>query len=264
MRSLLLKTLRDKRAFIIGWSIGVAFLGFAMTTFYTSFSGGQIDDLLSSLPPSLEGLVGNVQDWKQLPGYIGSQIFDIRLPILIGILAILLAVSLSVAEEDKGQLRTLVALPISRIQIVISKWLAIVVICAIASIATILGVFVGILGIGESIDLGVLVGLGSMTWVMSTALATVIFAFGMSTGYLGITKAVGTIVVVASFILSTFARSVAWLEPYAFLSLFHYFPAAEIAKQGIDMKDVLVYVVITTVSLAAALFFFRRRDVKDT
>lgn len=264
MRNLFLKTLRDKRAFIIGWSIGVAFLGFAMTTFFTSFSGGQIDDLLTSLPPGLDGLVGDVQDWKQLPGYIGSQVFDIRLPILIGILAILLAVGLSVGEEDKGQLRTLVALPINRIQIIIAKWLAIVVICAIASVATVLGVFVGVLGIGESIDPGVLGGLGSMTWIMSTALATLIFAFGMSTGHLGMTKAVGTVVVVASFILSTFARSVEWLEPYAFLSVFHYFPAAAIAKQGIDFGDVLVYCAIIVVSLATAVFFFRRRDVKDT
>jgi len=136
MFNLLFKTLRDKRFFILGWSLGLMFLGFAMTTFFTSFSGGQIDQLLSSMPKALQGLVGNVQDWRELPGYIGSQIFDIRLPIFISILSILLAVSLTVGEEDKGQLRTLIALPISRRKIVFAKWIAIVVICFAVGIST--------------------------------------------------------------------------------------------------------------------------------
>ena len=86
MFNLFLKTLRDKRFFILGWSLGLTFLGFAMTSFFPSFSGGQIDGLLETLPPALQGLVGNLQDWRELPGYLGSQIFDIRLPIFVSIL----------------------------------------------------------------------------------------------------------------------------------------------------------------------------------
>jgi hypothetical protein len=69
MFNVFLKTLRDKRYFILGWSLGLLFLGFMMTSFYPSFSGGQIDQLLDSLPPAFQGLVGNVQDWRELPGY---------------------------------------------------------------------------------------------------------------------------------------------------------------------------------------------------
>lgn len=264
MLNLLLKTLRDKKVFIIGWSLGLLFLGFAMVTFYPSFSGGGIDELLTGLQPALQGFIGDLQDWKQLPGYIGSQIFDIRLPILVGVMAILLAVGLSVGEEDKGQLRTLVALPISRTRIVLTKWYAIAGIALAASIAVVIGVVIGVLAIGESIDLAILVRLGLMTWIMSTALATIIFGLGMATGLLGVTKAVGTILVAGSFLLTTFAQSVSWLKPYEFLSLFHYFPATTIAKQGIAFSDVLVYVALIAVSLAVAIFFFRRRDVKDT
>jgi ABC-2 type transport system permease protein len=264
MRNLFLKTLLDKRVFIIGWSLGLAFLGFAMTTFFPSFSDGKIDDLVNGLPPALQGLVGAIQDWKQLPGYIGSQIFDIRLPILIGVLVILLAVGLSVGEEDKGQLRTLVALPLGRTRIVIAKWLAILVICFIAAIATCIGVLIGALIIGESLDMMVLVRLGFVTWIMSTALATLIFAIGMSTGYLGLTKAIGTIIIAGSFLLTTFAQSVSWLKAAEHFSLFHYFPATTVAKEGIAFSDIAVYLLITLLSLAAAVFFFRRRDVKDT
>lgn len=262
MFNLYLKTLRDKRFFILGWSIGLAFLGFAMTSFYPSFNGGQIDELLKSLPPALEGLVGNLADWRELSGYIGSQVFDIRLPIFISILSILLAISLTVGEEDKGQLRTLIALPISRRKIIAGKWLAIVTLCLIASIAPIIGVEIGLWGIGESIDQLVLVRLGLFTWLLVTSLATLIFGIGLATGKRAVTTGLGIILTIGSFLLSTFAQAVSWLEDYEWLSLFHYFPATDIAKGTVEWGNALFYVVLLLVALFVAFLCFPRRDVK--
>lgn len=262
MFALLLKTLRDKRFFILGWSLGVAFLGFAMTTFYTSFSGGQIDELLNSLPPALQGLVGNLQDWRELPGYIGSQVFDIRLPIFISILSILLAVGLTVGEEDKGSLRTLISLPISRFKIIGAKWLTIVIICGAASFATVLGVEIGTLVIHKTLDQQVLLRLGLFTWLMASALATIIFAVGLSTGKRALTTGIGIIVAIGSFLLSTFSVSVDWLKDYEWLSLFHYFPATDIAKGTVEWGNVVIYAALMAIFLMATFICFPRRDIK--
>lgn len=262
MFNLLRKTLRERRFFILGWSLGLSFLGFAMTSFFTSFSGGQIDELLNSLPPALQGLMGNLQDWKQLPGYIGGQIFDIRLPIFASILSILLAVGLTVGEEDKGQLRTLVALPISRQKIIIAKWLAIVIICLVAALATIAGIEIGILVIGETLDQMVLVRLGLFTWLLITALATFIFAFGSASGRRALTTSVGIIVAIGSFLLTTFAQSVSWLKDYEWISFLHYFPAADIAKGTTEWGNVIFYLALIAISLITAFIFFPRRDIK--
>lgn len=262
MFNLLHKTLRERRFFILGWSLGLAFLGFVMTTFFTSFSGGQIDGLLNSLPPALQGLVGNLQDWKQLPGYIGSQVFDIRLPIFASILSILLAVGLTVAEEDKGQLRTLIALPISRRKIIGAKWLAIVMVCLVASLAVIGGIELGVLAIGQTIDQMVLVRLGAFTWLLITALATFIFAVGSASGKRALTTGLGVIVAIGSFLMTTFSQSVSWLKDYEWLSFLHYFPAPDIAKGTIEWGNVLFYVVVIAASLVLAFIFFPRRDVK--
>lgn len=262
MFNLLFKTFRDKRFFILGWSVGLAFLGFAMISFFPSFDGGQIDELLKSLPPALEGLVGNLADWRELPGYIGSQIFDIRLPIFISILSILLAISLTVSEEDKGQLRTLIALPISRRKIIAGKWLAIVLLCLVASIAPIIGVEVGLLGIHHTIDQMVLVRLGLFTWLLVTSLATLIFGIGLATGSRALTTGLGIILTIGSFLLSTFANAVSWLKDYEWLSLFHYFPATDIAKGTIVWGNAFFYVALLLIALFVAFLFFPRRDVK--
>ncbi|MDB5180338.1 MAG: hypothetical protein JWO54_96 [Candidatus Saccharibacteria bacterium] len=262
MFNLLRKSLHERRFFILGWSLGLAFLGFAMTSFFPSFSGGEIDGLLESLPPALQGLVGNLQDWKQLPGYIGSQVFDIRLPIFASILSILLAVGITVAEEDKGQLRTLVALPISRRKIIMAKWLSIVIICFIASLAVVTGVEVGVLTIGKDLDQMVLVRLGLFTWLLITALATLIFAIGSASGKRGLTTGLGIIIAIGNFLLTTFAQSVSWLKDYEWLSFLHYFPAPEIAKGTVEWGNVVFYLTLIAVSLLVAFIFFPRRDIK--
>ncbi len=263
MFRLFLKTLRDKRYFILGWSLGMGFLAFVMTVFYPSFSGGQIDSLLDTIPTALQGLVGNIQDWRELPGYIGSQVFDIRLPIFISILSILLAISLTVGEEDKGELRTLVSQPVSRRAIVLGKWLAILAICFIASAASILGVEIGLLAINESLDQTVLVRLGLFTWLLVTALASLIFAVGLATGKRSLTTAVAVIVAIGSFLMSTFSQAVDWLKEWEFVSFFHYFPATDIAKGTVEWMNVWVYAGITVISLGIALLAFVRRDIKS-
>ena len=264
MFNLLWKTLVEKRFFILGWALGLGFLGFAMTSFFPSFSGGQIDGLLNSLPPALKGLVGNLQDWKELPGYIGSQVFDIRLPIFASILSILLAVGLTVGEEDKGQLRTLIALPISRRKIITAKWLSIVVICLIATLGVVTGIEIGVLAIGKTLDQMVLVRLGLFTWLLITSLATLIFAVGSASGKRPLTTGIGIIVAIGSFLLTTFSQSVSWLKDYEWISFLHYFPAPDIAKGTVEWGNVLFYVTLVAASLLIAFLFFPRRDVKTS
>ena len=262
MFNILTKTLRDKRFFILGWSLGLLFLGYLMIIFFPSFSGGEIDQLMGTMPPALQGLVGELQDWRELPGYIGSQLYDIRLPIFVSILAILLAIGISVTEEDKGQLRTLLALPYSRRSVVMGKWFAIVVVCFIASLATVAGVVVGALQIQVSVDPTMLVRLGLFTWLQVTALATLIFAVGMATGKRGLTTGVAVIVTIGGFLLSTFAPAVDWLQDIEWISIFYYFPAVDIAKGIVEWQNAAVYAGVTIVALCIALVAFTRRDVR--
>jgi ABC-2 type transport system permease protein len=264
MFNVFLKTVRDKRFFILGWMAGLILLGFAMTSFFPSFNGGQIDELLKSLPPALEGLVGNLADWRTLPGYIGSQVFDIRLPLFISILSILLAVSLTVGEEDKGQLRTLIALPISRRKIITGKWFAIILICLMASLAPIIGVELGLLTIGKTLDQAVLLRLGLFTWLLVTAVATLIFAIGLATGNRAVTTGLGIILAMGSFLLSTFGKAVDWLGNYQWFSLYYYFPATDIAKGTIEWGNAVFYAVLILIALIVAFLFFPKRDVKSS
>ena len=263
MFNLFTKTLYDKRAFVIGWSLGLMAVGCLMMLFYPAFhQENGIDELVKNLPAAFQGLVGDLGNLKQLSTYVGSQLFDVRIPILVSILSIILAVGLTVGEEEKGQLRTLIALPMSRGRILFNKWLAVVTICFVTMLGTVIGIEIGLAAIGETLDWMIVLRLSAMMWLLSVALATVIFGIGLATGKRGLTMGLAVATTIGSFILTTFARSVEWLRPYEHASIFHYFPAATIAKSDIAISDVLVYVVIIIVFLAIGIIGFRRRDVR--
>jgi ABC-2 type transport system permease protein len=263
MRNLFTKTLYDKRFFILGWGLGMVLFGFLMTIFYPSFSdSSSLASLVKNLPPALQSLVGNLSNLNTLSTYLGSQLFNVRVPIFISILSIILSVGLTVGEEDRGQIRTLLSLPLSRRRIIVSKWFIIVTICLIATIMTAVGIEIGLLTIHDTLDMTVLLRLCSVMWLFSVSLATIIFGIGLATGSRGFTTGMGVLIAVGSFILTTFSPSVSWLGDYEKFSLLHYFPAADIAKGTVDPLNIIVYSVIIVVFLVIAFVAFRRRDVR--
>ena len=127
MNSVVFKALKERRWFLLGWGVGFFALSFMMVSFFTSFNGGEIDQLMASMPKEMQGFVGDLQYWRELPAYLGSQIFDIRLSIILGIFCVMLAMGISTQEEEKGELATLASLPISRSRIVLAKWVVLVI-----------------------------------------------------------------------------------------------------------------------------------------
>lgn len=263
MRNIYLKTLYDKRAFIFGWSLGMAFIAFLMTVFYPAFQQDNgIDQLLEALPPAFQGLVGDLANLKQLSTYLGAQLFEIRMPIFLSVMTIILALGLTVSEEDRGELRTLLASTPSRGRILIEKWLAAVTITLLTTLGALAGIGLGFISIGESTDFDVLVRLVSLMWLLAIAMVSLVMAVGLASGKRSLTNGFAVIVMIGSFLLTTFAQAVDWLEPYKVLSIFTYYPAPDIATGTVEPGNVLFYAVIVVVSLVSGWFFFRRRDVQ--
>lgn len=263
IRSIYAKTLYDKRFFMLGWTIGMAAIAALLVSFYPAMhQDDAISGLVQNMPAAFKGLIGSLTDLTRFDTYIASQLFDIRLPLIAGIMAIILGLGLSVADEEKGELRTILSLPISRVKLLAERWLAMVTVLAV----TLIGLLAGMYGVmpfidGATIDFDETVRLVAMTGLMMVAFGTIPFAVGMATGKRAAAMGVSVLVIIGSFLLSTFGQAVDWLGDYEKLSLLHYFPAVDIVKNGIDGKDALLLGVITVLLLIIALAAFRRRDI---
>ena len=264
MNSVLLKTLYDRRWFMLGWTLG--FVGFAalMVSFFPAMhQDGALDALVENMPKAFEGLIGNLAYLKEFDTYLASQLFDIRMPLIAGIMAIILAQGLSTHEEERGELRTLLSLPISRTKLLFEKWLALVIITGVTIVGLGIGIYVTIpVTTGAELELLTFAKLAFMTWLLMIAFGTIAFAVGMSTGSRGFATLISVLVIIGSFILSTFGQAVEWLEPYEKLSLIQYFPAVDIVEYGIAKTNVAILVGVACIALLAAIAVFRRRDVR--
>lgn len=263
MNSVFTKTLYDKRWFMFGWLLGFAALAALLVIFYPSMhQEGSLDALVNSMPPAMQGFVGDLANLQQFSTYLASQLFDIRMQIIAGVMVVILALGLTVGEEEKGQLRTTLSLPLSRTSVLMQKWLAMLTIIAITLLGTIAGIYGAQFAIGESIEVDTLVQLVAMTWLIMVTFATLTFAAGIAAGDRAVGTLVGIFTLAGSFILSTFAVGVDWLKDYEMWSLFYYFPAVDIAKNGVDPSDVAVLGTISIVALLLSWLAFRRRDVR--
>lgn len=263
MKSVYTKALYDRRNFIIGWTIALTAISILMTSFYPAMhQEGVIDQLMKQMPPALQGLIGNLNNLSHFDTYIAAQLFDIRISLIAGIMSIILALGLSSREEESGELRTILALPVSRTKMLFQKWLALCTIMVVTAMGLVVGVYAVLPFIDNaSIEYAQMARLVAMTILIMICYGTITFSAGMASGKRAVASFVGVFTIIGSFLLSTFSVAVDWLKDYEKFSLLNYFPAVDIVSNGIELRDVIVLTSVIVIALGTAWVLFRRRDI---
>ena len=75
MKSILARTLYDKRWFALGWSFALSGMAVLMITMYPSLHDG-MKSIAATMPPQLQGLVGDISMFGHLDTYLSSQLYD--------------------------------------------------------------------------------------------------------------------------------------------------------------------------------------------
>lgn len=259
MRSVFLRTLYDKRWFMIGWSFALGGMAILMVAMFPSLSQG-MTDIAASMPPQLRGLVGDIESFTHLDSYLASQLYDIRIPLFLMIMATVLAVGVSVGQEEKGVLRTILSSRTSRLSWLIQTWLAGFVIFLIALTITGVVTVLAIWSIGETIDYSVIVKLALLSLSFAMTMFTIVFGIGAATGMRSITLSIGVIIIVSSFILQA-GSTVDWLDVVQPISLMNYYDASALIKSGLDKTHQLILTSLSLTFLIGSILSIRRRDI---
>ena len=260
-RTILTKTLYEKRWMMLSWSIGVMAMALLMMAFYHSFSGGGFDDILKNLPKSVQGLVGDLASLKTVPGYVAQEVFALRIPLLTLIMGATLFSALLAGDEGDGTLQTLLAQPVTRLRLFGEKYLAGLVISLVICGAAIVGVLVGLLLIREQMSFVRLLQAVVGVWLLTLTFGTLGFAVGAVTGKRGLAGSVSGLLTFSSYLISSFVTSVAWLAPVEKFSLFHYYNHPAIASYGLRASSVLVMLGVMAVLLLGSAIIFLKRDI---
>lgn len=261
MKTILTKTLYEKRWMILFWSIGVVLMALLMMTFYPTFKQGEFDQVLKSLPKSFQGLVGNADSYKTVPGYVAQQVFALRIPLLTLVMGVTLFTGLLAGDEGNGTLQTLLAQPVSRLRVFVEKFMAGAITSLVICSGAIIGVLGGVLIVHEHIGLGRLVEAVIGVWLLTLVFGTIGFALGAITGKRGLAGGVAGLVTFASYMITSFAANVSSLSAVEKLSPFHYYNSPATAQYGLQIHNVAIMVIVILALLIVSSLVFIKRDI---
>lgn len=260
-RSVLIKTLHEKRWMVLGWSIGVAAMSLLMMSFYHSFSDGAFDELAKNLPKSLQGLVGNLQELKTVPGFVGQQIFALRIPLLTIIMSVILFSGLLAGDEAEGSLQTVLTRPVRRHVVYLQKLLAGLIVSFVVCMASMPGVMLGLVLIGETMSLWNLFQAIVAAWLVASTFGVFGYSLGAIFGKRGQAGSIAGIIAFVSYLITSFVASVPAIETVEKLSLFHYYNKPSVADHGLTLGSSLIFIFTILLSSIIGLIVFNRRDI---
>ena len=130
MIDLLRHELRVRRGSFIGWAVGLAFFCAIYTLIYPNLPA-EVREIDARALALLESI--GIQTFATYEGFILGTMFNF-LPLLVGLFGAMIGVGALAGEEDEGTLELLAALPVSRVQLVLVKALALCISAALVMI----------------------------------------------------------------------------------------------------------------------------------
>ena len=255
------KTLFDSRRSIVGWGIAAALLCVYIVLLYPYLNELEgFRQLVESLPPIVQGMLGDVQDMFSPQGYLSAYLFNYA-PLLLAAYGILAGASAVAGEEKRGTIDLLMSTPVPRWRVMVEKFAAFVV----ATLGVLALMFVGtVIALAVTPSLEISIGrlieatlnivpitlvFGALAFCLSAALPS-----RMSAGMWA------ALALVAFYMLSLLAPLSSALESVQGISPFHYYNVQTLA-QGIEWGGVAVLLAVSAVLMGLAVLGFERRDL---
>ena len=261
-RTILTKTLYEKRYYMLFWALGIAVICLITLSFYPSFSQeGGIADALKNLPKSAQSLIGDISTIKTVPGYIGQQLFALRMPLLSIIFALILFAGLVVGDEADGTLQTLLVQPVNRTRVLLEKLFAGMIAIAVTGVGMFVGIRVALILIDSDFSNLRLIQSIAGCWLITLVFGVFTLMIGAITGKKGVTSGLAAGVTFLCYFVTSLAPSVSQLRGIEKLSPFHYYNSPIIAQNGLKMSHVLLLTGVIVIMTVIATAAFNKRDV---
>ncbi len=265
MRPIIKWTMWQRKWSIFWWTLGIAAFNTLSVALYPSLQSqsASLNHALDQLPQSAKALfAGGASDLLSPVGYYNSKIFYLFLPLLLSALTIGLGSSLIAKEESDGTLELLLARPISRGKLLVSKVLAgLIILLIVSGINCALMV---LLSRAENIRI-------SLTGVAVTTLAATLLSllfgsiafFIACLGRWGRNASLGIAVLVAlgSYLITSLSDIASWLQwPAKFLP-YHYYKSIDLLSGTYDWTPIIAFAISSIALGILAWLAFRRRDL---
>jgi len=259
LRAVAVRSVRDQRRAVLVWGAALGALGGFMAAIYPSVRD-MIDQLVEQYPAGLKEAFG-VGEMNTVEGYIHAEMFSLIVPLAIAVFAIRSATRPSVGAEERSELDTILALPLSRTALAFGAFVATAI--ATAGILALTGVLTWVAGriAGTGISAGLSAAGTLGLWPFALFFAGVAALAAGALHGSGIVTGISGGVLVAMYALDLAGRLAQQLEPLRYFSAFRYYGAP--LRDGIDVSSFVVLAVGGVALAAVGALLFERRDVRQ-
>ena len=213
-----------------------------------------------NLPTGVARLLGGA-DYGTVTGWYRSEIASVYGPLVIAAVAITGSSATTAGEEEDRILGLVLAQPISRPRLVVSKAGAMALVVLIIAFATWVGMMSGVALAGGGISVKHLIAFALDLAFFGFATGALALALGACTGRRSLANGVAAGVAVAGWLISGFTPLVSGVGWLKYLSLFYYYSAPDPLTRGVGITDVVVLGATALVLTALAMGGIQRRDL---
>jgi ABC-2 type transport system permease protein len=211
------------------------------------------------LPEGVSDLLGG-GDFASIQGWLDTEIASVYGPLVVAGSAIAAAAATIAGEEERRILALVLAYPVSRTRLLLSKGAAVALLVAGLGAACWLGLLLSVALAGGGIGAGNLAALALHLAFLGLAFGALALALGGVTGRKAVAAGGSAAVAVAMYLVNGLAPVVAdWLQ---YLTLFHYYEGSDPLRNGVDPGHLAVLGVVTVLLLGVAAAGFRDRDLR--
>jgi ABC-2 type transport system permease protein len=215
-----------------------------------------------NVPTSVANLLGGA-DYATITGWFRSEIAVIYAPLVVGALAITGATATTAGEEEDGILSLVLAHPIRRSRLAVSKAVGIAIIVLVIATAVWVGLVVGVAVGGGGITLGHITAVAVQLAFFGFATGSTALALGAGTGRRSLAAGGAATIAILGWLLNSFAPlvgAIAWLR---YAGLFYYYAGHDPIARGIDVPGIIVLGLVTVGLTTAGIVAFNRRDLRS-
>ena len=131
--TLVIHALRAQLRGVLIWCGVLVALALSVVALWPSMNEtDSLGQLIGGLPPDLISAFG-LEDFGSPVGYLNGQLYAVVLPLALSAMGIMHATALTAGDEDAGRLELLLALPVSRVAVYLSRFVAVALALAVVS-----------------------------------------------------------------------------------------------------------------------------------
>jgi ABC-2 type transport system permease protein len=254
----------DRRRSRLGWAIGLALYMAMMLAVWPSLEGSDsFADVAQDYPEALKAMFGGAEAFDAITtpeGFLNSYVFSFMLPLLLVMMAIGLGAALIGEEDEEGLMDLLLSNPVSRRRVVLEKALVVAGQVLLLTLVVLVVIVAGGPAVGLDIAASGLVaaGIGSLLYGLLGGLVALLA--GAASGRRAPALAIGAVVTVAGYLLTTIAELASWAEPLGKASPLHHATAGNPVQNGMP-ANYLILAGAAVVVLVATVVVFDRKDL---